>query len=376
MGANYVIHVGDLPVGAYVPPTPSASIQPGVDYEVGVEPFLAAGYNLTVVTPNMAIPGNPGMFSDSVGNILVNTVATVSLTGLWLPNGYIRIFTPNVTIDRCLIEGYDQANDGSFSAGLIDASPNAAKNIVVKDTTCRPKFPKGVWDGFRGHDIHLLRCKAEFCTDCMGIYNSNTGHKTDPLDILVDGCDFDKMTYVSPDSFHSGDSVISKTHNDCVQIQGAGPGSVVEIRFSTLNAYLDATRDDDVLRYQTGTPGAAPPAPNSQGGWNRYYPTTQSNAGIQITQGVSTVSGLNIHHNWGGGAGQWLNTGSAQGVYTNYGTVAANKIDKNRRGVTSFGDAAISISQTIQIPASATGVVLTPVNTFIEDGTTITPYRP
>lgn len=288
----------DTPPDGYSPPTPSALLQPRIDYDTGVEPWVAGGASLTTVLPNMAIPGT-SLTSDSRGSIVV-TVANTHLYRLHLPTGYVQVKAANCLVEQCLIEGYNETTQ-TANKGLVDGNNAAATGMIVRDSTLIPAVPGAAWTGIMGHHWTLTRAKIRNTVDCLGAYPA-AGHTSDPVIVLVDGCDGDEMAFISPDANHSGDAVppghLGKTHNDWFQIQGAPPGSSIEIRYSKMAAFLSHTVGD--WQYSSTNK-------NALGGYNDKYPADQSTSGLMLTPNVSSIHNVNLHDCWGDGGQVFVN---------------------------------------------------------------------
>lgn len=361
MSVDRTVHVGTIPVGGYTAPTPSASLQPSVDYQVGVDPFVAAGLVLTPVLPNMAIPGT-SLVSDADGNIIVN-VAGTTLFGLTLLTGYIKVMADSCTVDRCRVAGFNEANQ-VLSKGLVDGNNQAATNLIVKDSTLIPASPGAAWNGIMGHDWTALRVRVRNTVDGFEVYNSNGTHKTDPVTILIDGCDIQKLVFVSPDLNHSSDAAPTKTHNDGVGIQGAGPGSSIEIRYSNIQAFLSSTVGDALVTVPgtSPVPAGATPGPNQRGGWNPKYPSQpllQATSCVMLTPNVTSIHGLNVHDTWMDG-GQVAVNGIGCSAADGGITLTNNK----------HGDSTVFAASAYEVAASVPSVTATG-NTFTSTGAAV-----
>jgi hypothetical protein len=353
--SRYQRTAAGYPTTGYTPPDPTAGGYESSAANTGVEPY---GLSLVTVTPGMQIPAanitpsSTVLTADAQGNLAIST-AGITLTGLNLATGFIDVNAANVTIQQCKIQGYNETVQ-TANKSLVSCTKQPAMNTVIVDCTLIPVYPGAAWNGITGHDFTAQRCRIEHTVDGFGVYNANTGFKTSALSILIEACYVTNMIYVSPDANHTSDTPVSHTHNDGWQIQGCGPGSNVEMRYSTILGWCDATLPspwNDITRSSS--------TPNAAGGYNIHYPYYQSNSMLQITQGVAAVTGLNIHNNVFGGGAYCINVGS--GTYSSFGSIVNNKFHLDQRP-----DAARAMS----IPTTATGVTVSG-NTDYATGTAV-----
>lgn len=339
-------HSSLSPGSLYNGPTPSALIQPGVDYQVGVEPFVDAGAVLTTILPNMAVPGTT-LTSDSNGSIVVTT-ANTTLYRLYLPTGYVQVKADNCLVDQCNVGGYNETVQ-TANKGLVDGNNVNATNLKIRDTTLIPTIAFACWTGIMGHHWTATRVKIRNTVDGLGAYPPS-GHTSDPMTILVDGVDGNELAYISPDLNHPSDSPVSHTHNDWFQIQGAPTGSSIEIRFSNMQGFQSHTVGD--WQY-------SPASHNSRGGWNNNYPADQTTSCLMLTPNVSSIHGINMHNNWCDG-GQIVVNGIGLSAADGGITLTGNKHGRN----TVFNTSAYEIA-TSATSISASG------NTYIDNGAAV-----
>lgn len=321
-------------------------LRPGTDYQVGVAPWIAAGGSWTTILPNMAVPGT-SLTSDAQGNIVVTT-ANTTLYRLILPTGYVKVQADSCTVDQCDVDGFDETNQ-ILTKGLVDGNHANATNLVVTDCTLIPAHPGAAWNAVMGHEYTARRLIVQG-VDAFGAYPAS-GHTSDPVTVLIEGCfDPDGLIFISPDANHTGDSPVSATHNDWFQIQGAPAGSDIEVRYSTISGMLSTTVGDS-----QDTAGS----PNARGGWNKNAPLLQATSCVMLTPNVSSIHGVNVHHNWMDGgqvAVNGIGCSSADGGIT----LTSNLHGPNTRFPTSA----------YEIDAAVTSVTSTG-NTFIADGSTV-----
>jgi hypothetical protein len=167
---------------------------------------VRAGSTLTKVTGDLVITA-PGRYE----NLDVH--------------GFVDVRAADVEIRNSRVRG----GLATRSRGLINATNESVRNLVVEGVELVPQQPTLWLTGILGHD-YTARCVDVYQTvDGFGVFN--THDPGGPTRVRIEQSYCHHLAYYSPDPGHAD----NRTHNDCVQIQG-GSGAVV--RFNTLHAYL------------------------------------------------------------------------------------------------------------------------------------------
>lgn len=260
-----------------------------------------------LVKPDGTNTGTSGPLTVRNGNQYLTTPGTV-LDSLDI-HGFVTVYAANCIIRNCRIRGngiqnVTQAGTVIQDSALIDGNPQGCRNLLVTDCELAHDFPS-VWvDGVLGHDYTARRCNIHSVVDGFGAYNNNTGHKTDPLNIVIASNWVHDLNYMSPDP----EIYDNHTHNDGIQIQGSGGMQIIGNNLQDLAGPNSNTRSP-------------------------YFPAMTGQA-IGFTPNVSTISNVIIDQNWLDGGAQPI-TARAQFTGTTLTfTVdgATTKITKNRFG--------------------------------------------
>jgi hypothetical protein len=229
----------------------------------------------TVPMPTAANTGvPPGLTLKTIdGNINVTKPDTV-LSGLDI-HGFVRVQTTGVTIKNSRIHG---SGPGSYATGLIDANNPAVHNLVIENCDLNHDAAS-VWvDGVVGHDYTAVANDVHNVVDGFGVMNPR--NPTADLNVNIENNYVHDLDYLSPDSTHPD----NHTHNDAIQIQGAGASlGERQIRISGNNLQALAGPDSN-----TRSP---------------YYPAVTGQA-IAVTPNVSAVHDVDIDGNWLDGGAQ------------------------------------------------------------------------
>lgn len=287
--------------------------------------------------------GAPGTYKPSTattgvpaGTILTTYTGptTITTAGTIIENKYIdRYLTINaadVVIRRCEIVG--GTSWAGAHKGLIDARPANVSNLLVEDCTIHQQVPNVYVNGIMGHHFTMQRCYVYHCVDGAGVYNNNTGQKSNVYVNMYANL-FERFTFFSPDPDHASTDNI--THNDGVQLHGgehinivgnffnwfAAPAS--DFPFSSTpggiyqSSLLFHTMDDALGNKVAGT--------NATATSNRGY-----GQNIYMSDITAHITNVSIQYNWFSGGGSQTGVQTTGPINLSY-----NRYDKTGKAYTS-----------------------------------------
>ncbi|HEX8182002.1 MAG TPA: hypothetical protein VF575_00195 [Candidatus Saccharimonadales bacterium] len=290
-----------------------------------------------------------GQFGAIVNGTLTLATAGVTISGFDIP-ARIVIRAANITIRKCRVRGNATLANNS---ALVDCNNAAVVNCIVEDCLLVPDHPSVWWNGMIGHDYTAQRNNVYHTVDGFGIYN--IASRSAPNNVKLYANYVHDLTYYSPDPNHASDTPVSKTHNDCVQLQG---NSNTDIRWNNFQGFFSTTVGD--TQYTSTNR-------NAQGGYNVYHPSVTANAVLQVTQNVGPVTNLIFDSNWCDGGGGTLNMASKGDVIGNtIGSITNNKFGRGQYYKASGGDT------TVTFLSSGFKYVSTTGNVYEDNGNPIT----
>lgn len=246
------------------------------------------------------------------GDMTVTVPGTV-LDGLDIA-GRVSVTTTDVTIRNCRVRGNSTL---ATNAGLINATNINVQRLIIQDCLLNPDVPSLWWNGVTGHDFTVQRCNIYGTVDGVGVFN--TANSGGPVNVKILGNWIHDLAYFSPDPNHTGDTPVSHTHNDCIQIQA---GTNIEIGWNVLAGFCSPTYGPDISRDQAH--------PNSGGGFSTHYPYLQASSAVQVNLRSGFIpGGLNIHDNLIDGGAFSINTDAA--TYPDFGSIRNNRFGDNQR---------------------------------------------
>ncbi len=225
--------------------------------------------------PTSANTGVPaGLALTPVWHDITVTKAGTVLSGLDI-HGFVKVRAANVTIRNSRIHG---SGPGTSNTGLIDANSAAVSRLLIENCDLSHDAAS-VWvDGVVGHDYTVLRSDVSNVVDGFGVMNA--ANKNANLNVVIEDNYVHALDYMGNDPNHPD----HHTHNDGVQIQGAGSThGTVQVRISGNN-----------LQAMAG------PASNVR---SPYFPAVTGQA-IAVTPNVSQVHDVVISGNWLDGGAQ------------------------------------------------------------------------
>jgi hypothetical protein len=236
----------------------------------------------------------------------------------------VQIRTPGAIFSRCKFRGNSTRNSNGALAGIGALAPYGAPVAKFYDCDFAPDTPSIWWDAIMNHDYEAYRCKLSGqAVDGFGVYGSGANG----ANVKLYGNYADLQAYFSPDPNHSGDTPISKTHNDSVQWQG---GSGLVMVGNNFAGYLDAAIGE--AAYSSSSPnasGGGPNNPSAGSGYNvnfsdfaTYGKYLIDGANLQVSgSNGGECAGLDCHHNWFSGANRMMTLSQA---YAALGTIHDN----------------------------------------------------
>lgn len=276
------------PLGSYFPGPTTSGLPPGV---------VPALYPAT---------GGPfGSISGS-GRVTLSGVGTV-VDGWDFPAG-LTVSGQNITVQNCRIRG----KVGAPTGPLVVCYGSTVVNLTVQDCEIIPDEPGRGTDGITGHHYTAKRNKIQHCTDSFGVFN--TASPSGQHSVYIYANYAGDHAYFSPDPAHPGDTPISHTHNDALQVQS---GNLIRVIGNTLLGLIDPAVGQASFSSASPDPASTPP-----GGYNVNYPVMNGNSALQVTQGVGPVFDLWLNNNFIDGGGYAVNVGP--GSYPNFGQIKDN----------------------------------------------------
>lgn len=278
-------------------------------------------------------PQQMGLPVDAAGDVVITdayhsankTGDTLLIEGLYLP-GFVKSRTEHpVLIRQSAIRGSRRVEGSpgnpSPRTALVDCNhPNnglaGVANVRLEecDLIPLPEYASEGIDGIVGHDYELYRCKVRDVVDFFGWFNSY--RPTDPLRVLVEGCDMRELAFFSPCSYQNDD----RTHNDGNQGQG---GHGIRVRGNTIYANVSTRVGNGFPMPSGGYPYGrpTPPAPNP------YYPNVTGQA-LVITPNVSHVYDAEFTDGWWDYGAQIMTITDNNNDCTDI-TIAGNRFGQN-----------------------------------------------
>lgn len=246
--------------------------------------------------------------------------------------------TTPIIYQNCYFYGPLTPDPGAGS-GLSQSTNDGHVPQVFIDSTFRPQNLHWNWNGVIGHHYTALRCDLSGSVDQFGVYNNNTGHKTEDVAVSIKQCYIhDHGNWANPpDTSHSDGS-----HPDGCQQQG---GRRLIFQGNNVLGFIDPSL-----------------TLNSFG-------TNHTNACLQFGASVGVIGDNDIQYNWFDGGAASINIGGGLAAYDNtgvgFGIVKNNKFGHNQRN----GDTWCIVRPSGLICDFGTGASL---NVFEDTGTPIT----
>jgi hypothetical protein len=180
--------------------------------------------------------------------------------------GRVRNSTYGCTITRSKILGLQTADTNTGTGGdmgVVDSAaggaslgPNGNQPLTLSDCEIsNVAFPHYAVNGVFGRHVSLVRCYIHDVVDCIDILWASNGSATIVFD--VDRCLLDKMSLISPDPNHTGDSGtggLGRTHNDGIQIHNTAGWRIVG---STIKALKSTTTSNATTSWDPSVTGSA-----------------------------------------------------------------------------------------------------------------------
>lgn len=276
--------------GDYMPDATTAGVLPGV--------------SRTTLSGDQSITSGTTISNRNItGRVVVSTAETVTLINCWIYGN------SSLTSEH----------------GVVTCTNVAVANVVLIDCTICPSTPTAYMTGVLGHHFRLTRCHIKNCVDGVGVYNNNTGHKTEATGVIVEQCFIEKHSW-----FTNAPNQDDGSHCDGVQIQG---GADTIIRYNNISTFNDSSVGNSPWSRVT----------ESGEGTDPFYRGT---GGLMCTPNVGAITNIVITGNWFWGA-EIMNNTSHPGTAVFIGTWS-----NNRYGRDSYGGHTIDFGSSYSYSAS------------------------